>query len=70
MPWAASESTRSVITRAERRRIQVHGQGKLHLVGLGAVRNGRQQQHPRAAARCARAQARLAIASTWNVSVP
>ena len=32
---------------AERRGVQVHGQGKLHLVGLGAVGDGRQQEHPR-----------------------
>ena len=59
IPWAASESTRSVITRATVARVQVHRQRKLHLVGLGAVGHGRQQHDTRAPARWASAQARF-----------
>ena len=47
MPCVASESIRSVMTRAKRRGIEVHRQGKAHLVGFGAVRDGRQQEHLR-----------------------
>ena len=53
----------------QRRRVQVHRQGKPHLVGLGAVGQGRQHEDP-GPCLVASAQARAAITSTWNVSVP